>query len=451
MEPATPVVVQTVELQPVAAYPAMATAQPVMAVAPQQAMAVQPVAMAIPAVPQPEEPEEPVGPQEASVRSKLAGRPKLHKEQSSMLELAKLFDVIDVNDDKQISRDEFKKAIPKMELHRPEGAADGWKDDAFDKFDVDNQGSIDYTEFNFVLAQTLFSYHANGREDMTALECLKEVLGATQAAQTQAKDPIAQPDSGTKDEYEIEAKRKELALNAEVEELHAKTSEDEFQDSCQGALTVAVFPCYLCCCSPLGCASFSNGASKLVGLQSVVGYISDCKDTNPRYKWTIQNYHYETRTVTYTDNEGKTQTRTETVRVNTHYAATDGTLLSSDVSPVFVPNMRKRNCALGSYLSVEFDPAFKGPYERQKQMWYAANTTDTHQDKSEGFSLPGMRGSVRCEWADDGEEDPCWANGFCMVASVLTCTSLCWFLKMRNFMCADNFRFIKSAKGFAYP
>ena len=140
MEPATPVVVQTVELQPVAAYPAMATAQPVMTVAPQQAMAVQPVAMAIPAVPQPEEPEEPVGPQEASVRSKLAGRPKLHKEQSSMLELAKLFDVIDVNDDKQISRDEFKKAITKMELHRPRAPPMGGRT-TFDKFDVDNQAA----------------------------------------------------------------------------------------------------------------------------------------------------------------------------------------------------------------------------------------------------------------------------------------------------------------------
>ena len=58
--------------------------------------------------------------------------------------------------------------------------------------------------------------------------------------------------------------------------------------------------------------------------------------------------------------------------------------------------------------------------------------------------------SVRCEWADDGEEDPWYANGCCMVMSVLTCTQTCWFLGMRNFMCTDSFKFQKQAHGFAH-
>ena len=53
--------------------------------------------------------------------------------------------------------------------------------------------------------------------------------------------------------------------------------------------------------------------------------------------------------------------------------------------------------------------------------------------------------------ADDGEEDPCYADCCCMSVSIFFCMASCWFMKMRNFMCADNFRFIKSAKGFAYP
>ena len=42
-------------------------------------------------------------------------------------ELAQLFDIIDVNDDKQISRDEFKKAITKMERALGEYIIEGVK------------------------------------------------------------------------------------------------------------------------------------------------------------------------------------------------------------------------------------------------------------------------------------------------------------------------------------
>lgn len=73
---------------------------------------------------------------------------------------------------------------------------------------------------------------------------------------------------------------------------------------------------------------------------------------------------------------------------------------------------------------------------------------DVHQDRSESFSLNEMMSAVRCEWADDAEKDPCYATGCCMCLSVFSCTALCWFLKMRNFMCSDKFHFSKVAQGF---
>ena len=93
-------------------------------------------------------------------------------------------------------------------------------------------------------------------------------------------------------------------------------------------------------------------------------------------------------------------------------------------------------------------PEFEGPYTRQRHMFYSANTTDVFQDKSESFNLPGMMEHSRIEWADDGEEDPWYATQCFMCLSTITCTSTCWFVKMRNFMCAANYRFHKRAHAF---
>lgn len=208
-------------------------------------------------------------------------------------------------------------------------------------------------------------------------------------------------------------------------------------------------PCALIHCFASTSQRSHSLSNTLFGLTSTVKYITTCKETNATYFWSIQNYHYEQRTRTVRDSEGRTRTETYTVRVNTHYASTGGALRCSDHSQVFIPNMRKRNCALDSRLDCAPSAAFHAQYERQKHMFYAANTRDTHQDTSASFELPGMMPYVRCEWADDGEEDPCWANGCCMIVSVLSCTAVCWFLKMRSFMCEDAFTFVKAAHAFA--
>jgi len=390
-----------------------------------------------------------VGPAEQALLGKLHGHTIRWPSEVALVEIARLFDFLDPNDDLMITRDEFKKMITRLDLHRPEGAAEGWKDDAFDKFDVDGQGFISPREFNFAMAQTLFAYREAGKTDMSALECFKHVLGVTQQAQSTAKDAVEAVASGTKDEYAIDDKRHELAVKAEVTELHGRTDEDEWNDSNCAVVTVALFPCYLCC-TGYGCASLSG--EKLEGLAAAVAYICMTKEDNVTYRWTIQNYHYRTEhyTVRVSDGNGghRTEHRTRQVRVDTHYAETRGVLGCTEGSGMYVPNMRKRNCVLSSDFNLRFAGDFGATYERRKQMFYRTNTTDVFQDLGCDHAIPSMKKSVRIEWAETGEEEPCYANGGCMVLSVLTCTAACWFAKMRNYMCQNKFVFEKSAHGF---
>ena len=232
-----------------------------------------------------ERPANVVGPMEQSVRRKVTGHAE---EEQVLIQIAQTFDILDFNDDKKIDRDEFKRSISRLDLHRPKGAADGWKDDAFDKFDVDKKGFIHFGEFCYAIAQTIFTYRSEGRT-LSAIECLQEVLEATQIAQTAAKAPIPAPRSGSKNEYGIEEQRKELAVAAEVTALHEKTRYDGWYDSWCALLLVGLFPCYLCC-TPLG-TSHRADKRKLHGLPAVVSYITTCKRAPVKYTWRFQNYH----------------------------------------------------------------------------------------------------------------------------------------------------------------
>ena len=381
-----------------------------------------------------------IGPAENSVRRKL-GNAK-HVEEQVLIDIAKAFDILDFNDDKSIDRDEFKKSIARLDLHRPKGAADGWKDDVFDKFDVDNKGSVCYNEFCFAVAQTVFTYRTDGRE-MTAIEVLQEVLEATQEAQTAAKEEVEALGDGAKGEFEVEKQRQELANKAEVTVLHEKTSDDEWYDSKGALLCLALFPCYLCC-TPFACAHAGDG-KHLHGLPAVVKYVTTCKEAPVVYTWTFQCYHYKT----VTTGAGKNK-RTKRVRVNTRRGSTSGTLMSTDQSPTFVPNMRRRNLALASELQTTFTPSFRSVYDRQRDMYWSVNKTDKHQDTHETLEIKPMIAAARCEWADDDLPDPCYANLCCMCLSTITWTASCWLYKMRQFQCSDTYTFNKLASGFVH-
>jgi len=71
------------------------------------------------------------------------------------------------------------------------------------------------------------------------------------------------------------------------------------------------------------------------------------RQTAPRVVWTIKCYHYETRTRTVQDSQGRSTTRTETyqVRVNTHRACGDCVALHGQTCLGFsnTPSLQVRN------------------------------------------------------------------------------------------------------------
>jgi Ca2+-binding EF-hand superfamily protein len=142
-------------------------------------------------------------------------------EEKSLLQLKEAFALLDVGKDSTVSRDEFKKGISKLGLHQPTGphptpppggppppwdptphaphgtpplaglhqptgSAPGWKDDAFDRFDADGDGVINFQEMCFALGMEIFSARARG-EEKSAKDCMQEVIANLQAVQTTAK------------------------------------------------------------------------------------------------------------------------------------------------------------------------------------------------------------------------------------------------------------------------
>ena len=359
----------------------------------------------------------------------------LKAEDQTLLEIEKAFDLLDTDKNRKIDRDEFKKGISKLQLHKPKGAAEGWKDDAFDRFDVTRSGSIDYDEFCFAIATLAFSAKARG-ETKTAMECFQEALGTLEETQSAAKEKVEKKAGSINDESNEEAARTAAA------EAVVEIEKNEMEDCHNGwgiLIGLAICPC------ALGCISVAKSVHgpRLSGLGAVVEYVTSMKDRNAHYVWTIQNYHYEKRTA----GSGKNK-RTKRVRVNTHYACTRGGLVCSDESDVFVPNTRLRNTALASKLEVEIVGSFAGRFDNRKNMFYNANRRDKHQDTMAYFELPGMHDVLRAEWVGGGQ-DPCWVHPYCCCLASVTFTAACWFSAMRGFMGAQTFAFEKSASDFA--
>ena len=375
---------------------------------------------------------------------------KLYKEEQGLKEIAEAFNMLDVSGsglkgigDAKITLDEFKKGITRLQLHDPPGSAPGWKDDAFDRFDVDKSGFVDYNELCFALGREVMNAKANGIKK-TAKECLQDVIGGLQQTQTAAKvaamaaaksnEDIARLDEGRREEA-AEAAGK-LAADAAVVQVE-QTSAEEQNDECGMYFCLTIFPCCILC-HGFGKAM---GGEKIEGMEKAVEYVSKGKDDLPDFRWHIQNYHYK--------RVKKKKGGTRRVRVNTHRATLTGTLSAKDKSEVFVPNTRLRNVALVSNLVVHFEPSFDGEYHRQLEDFYKRNTKDKYQDKSCSYSMPHLNGTdsdgVRIEWV--AGKDPWWANNECKWITCCTFTAVCWFHAMKSFMAAEDYHYVKEATG----
>ena len=159
-----------------------------------------------------------------------------------------------------------------------------------------------------------------------------------------------------------------------------------------------------------------------------------------------QNYHE--KTTYHTDENG--HTTSTTTRVNTHFARTGGELISKDVSSPFRPNTTKSSVALKSAVEAEPDAAFKQEYDRRRQMFFAANTTDVHQDVNWWYTVKGQKPTVHVAWVD--KEDPCYATVDGRNCAALTpFTAVAWLHAINGYMGKQKVTFKKTVSGFVAP
>ena len=279
-----------------------------------------------------------------------ASVPKLYDEVQSLREIGEAFgmlDGIDVSDGK-ISRDEFKKGIANLDLHAPEGTAPGWKDDAFDRFDVDKDGHVSYEELCFAIGMSVMSAKQRG-EVMSAKECLSQVIFKLQETQTAAKLKAMKSEVEKKDVAKLdEGRRADAAEAAGTAAAKAKvdvgsTELEEWEDSPEAYCGLILVPCCLCCYT-IGATDMDD---KIEGMEAAIKYITTNKDQNPGYYWSIQNYHHETRTETSTDANGNTTTHTTTC-ASTRISRAPPACFRPTTCRDFVPNTRLRTRSLPS-------------------------------------------------------------------------------------------------------
>ena len=138
------------------------------------------------------------------------------------------------------------------------------------------------------------------------------------------------------------------------------------------------------------------------------------------------------------------------VRVNTHFARTGGDLVSTDSTSPFQPNVVKQSVAMRCKVDASPDANFQQEYDHRKHGFYASNTTDSHQDHREWFTLGPMKPAVHVAWV--AQEDPWYANGCVRNLAALTpLTAPCWLKAMNSYMGKQTVTFKKTFSGFTAP
>mmetsp|Transcript_89856 Transcript_89856/g.159859 ORF Transcript_89856/g.159859 Transcript_89856/m.159859 type:complete len:674 (+) Transcript_89856:58-2079(+) len=189
-------------------------------------------------------------------------------------------------------------------------------------------------------------------------------------------------------------------------------------------ITYIVYLIHCFCCSRFGSAVYN----RVTGLDAVCDVMERPKTEDPHYSWTLQNYHYETRTTTesYTDSEGKSKTRTvtKTVRVDTgprFYR--QGRIPSVDRTATFVPDTSALTTEIDTDLSLDFSHS---NYLQCYDHWRYSHRWDIHQDEHRTEWLPTQKAAVLAEWVSGTR--PCWMRTTFYAFSSLFLCSCCFRL-----------------------
>ena len=119
----------------------------------------------------------------------------------------------------------------------------------------------------------------------------------------------------------------------------------------------------------------------------------------PKIRFDCVCYHFETFTQNYTDSQGRTQTRTVTVRVNSHYDSFDVPYHSTrDISGPFVLDVEKANLNKKYLIKLQLnliidwaDGVSVSDYEKYKSDFVERNRHfDKYMDLDEKRTVPGF-------------------------------------------------------------
>ncbi|CAK9100708.1 Poly [ADP-ribose] polymerase tankyrase (dTNKS) (Poly [ADP-ribose] polymerase) (Protein poly-ADP-ribosyltransferase tankyrase) [Durusdinium trenchii] len=173
------------------------------------------------------------------------------------------------------------------------------------------------------------------------------------------------------------------------------------------------------------------------------GYVKELQEAEPKIKWTIQCYHYETKQ--YTDSNGKQQTKRE--RVNTHRAEqhydingfVDETLSPAQMIAMFhlmydgehedLEANKKApisSLILLCEMPLEYHPVDDEEDQRlseRREIFFRDNTRDSHQDKRSHNLIDCHHKSnvmvILREGTDDSHARPWWMTyWFYMVCTI---------------------------------
>jgi Ca2+-binding EF-hand superfamily protein len=196
------------------------------------------------------------------------------------------------------------------------------------------------------------------------------------------------------------------------------------------------------------CGSTEAGLvqNSLQGTDALVEKLNTMYRANCAYSWSIECYHYETRTVTTTDSQGHSHTRTEKVRVVTHSASTSGRLHTFDASPAFVPALN--SYALTQVLSSVNIQMLNTEYYAGRDHWRSSNTRDEHQDFSSSEDLPELLPELLVEYVPGTK--PWWVSEGYFTLAVLTMLSLFYQVALNSICGRQEYVLEKKVTGFSH-
>ena len=108
-----------------------------------------------------------------------------------------------------------------------------------------------------------------------------------------------------------------------------------------------------------------------------------------------------------------------------------GTLLSTEVSVPFVPDMTNGRTALQSSLHVSFTKSACEDHIRRKNAFYDMHRRDKHQHTWEHFEIKGLKKSQSVQWTANADELPWLARQSHNVVTLL-CAGACYVRQLQQ-------------------